>query len=89
MGFSIRNQSTVQDLEVMVSAYTKAGNDKWFLVPYDFNHGTSNWDRDGWELIAFRDPATHDRRGWYIDCKAYTVELTFYGFSQELGLVRK
>jgi len=90
MGYNIRNQSTVKDVEVLVSAYSKKGNDNWFLVPSSFNDSsTSHWDRNGWELIAFKDPTTQARRGWYINCTGETVDITFYGFNQELGLVRK
>ncbi|KAF8957527.1 hypothetical protein BDZ97DRAFT_1846030 [Flammula alnicola] len=90
MGYNIRNQSNVKDIKAFVSKYTKDGNDNWFLVPSSFSDSsTSHWDRNGWELVAFKDQATGTQRGWYIDCTGQTVDITFYGFNQDLGLVRR
>ncbi|KAF8148843.1 hypothetical protein B0H34DRAFT_200343 [Crassisporium funariophilum] len=90
MGFNVKNLSNVKNLEAFVSKYTKDGNDGWFTVPSTFDSSSSShWDRNGWELVAFKDPATNIQRGWYLDCKGQTVDITFYGFNQDLGLVRK
>ncbi|KAF8074038.1 hypothetical protein FPV67DRAFT_783182 [Lyophyllum atratum] len=87
-GFNIRNLSGTSGLSVFVSSYSKeGGNDAWYKVAPNFaDPATAHWNRDGWELIAFEQSGI--RRGWYINCGGQTVDVTFYGFNQDLGLVR-
>ncbi|CAA7264401.1 unnamed protein product [Cyclocybe aegerita] len=69
-GFNIRNQSDVVGLQVFVSKYTN-GSDEWYQVPNDFTSaGQYHWDRNGWEIVAFKDPATGVRRGWTLESSA-------------------
>ncbi|KAF8873592.1 hypothetical protein CPB84DRAFT_1690700, partial [Gymnopilus junonius] len=86
----IRNASNVTDLQVFVSKYSNSnGNDGWYNVAGNFDDPTKSfWNRDGWELIAFQSPRTSARRGWYIHTAGETVDITFYGFEQDIGLVR-
>jgi len=89
-GFKIRNL-TGRNVEVFVSKYThKDGSDSWFAVPPSFNDASKcHWNRNGWELIAFREAEKHSvRRGWYVDCGAGQVDITFVGFSQDIGINR-
>ncbi|KAJ3512751.1 hypothetical protein NLJ89_g3340 [Agrocybe chaxingu] len=88
-GFNIRSQSNVANLQVFVSKYSE-GNDDWYPVPKDFTDPAQyHWERQGWEVVAFQDPATGVRRGWYLDCGSNTtVAITFAGFNQDLGIVR-
>ncbi|KAJ3512755.1 hypothetical protein NLJ89_g3344 [Agrocybe chaxingu] len=89
-GFNIRNQSNVANLQVFVSKYTNEnGSDKWYQVPNDFASAAQyHWNRNGWELVAFKDLETGVRRGWYLNCGNDTVAITFAGFNQDLGIVR-
>jgi len=89
-GFKIRNVSG-RDVDVLVSKYTnKHGSDSWFKASHNFGDTSKcYWDRNGWELIAFRDSSNHHvRRGWYIDCSGGQVDITFVGFSQDIGIYR-
>ncbi|PPR04415.1 hypothetical protein CVT26_002282 [Gymnopilus dilepis] len=89
-GFRIRNASNVKDLYVFVSKYSNSnGDDSWFAVADNYDDPSkSSWSRSGWELVAFQSSAAGARRGWYIQTNGQTVDLTFYGFEQDLGLVR-
>ncbi|KDR69067.1 hypothetical protein GALMADRAFT_145792 [Galerina marginata CBS 339.88] len=89
-GFNIRNLSTVSGVQAFVSKYgTEGGNDSWFTVPADFSDPTkAHWERNSYEVVAFLDPVTKIQRGWYINCKDQVVGITFYGFEQDIGLVR-
>lgn len=89
MPFNIQNHSGISGLKVFVSAYTN-GKDDWFDLASDFSDpAKSHWNRDGWEVIVFKNPADDTRRGWYISCGGgRTVDVTFVGFSQDLGITR-
>lgn len=91
VGFNIQNLSAVLGLQAFVSSFSVQGGDEgWFTVPANFSDpALAHWSRDGYEVIGFWDPSTPSvQRGWYIDCTSQTVNLTFYGFEQDIGLVR-
>lgn len=89
-GFHIRNQSNCHRIEVFVSSWTNdRGSDAWFAVSTNLaGDGFEKWNRTGWEVVVFKDPDTGRRRGWYLNCENAILELTFYGFEVELGLVK-
>ncbi|KAF9528022.1 hypothetical protein CPB83DRAFT_855197 [Crepidotus variabilis] len=89
MPFNIRSGvSQSRDIKVFVSKYSVDGNDSWFPLAPNFNDADkSHWQRNGWEVVVFKEGNV--RRGWYIDCSNKIVDITFNGFSQDLGLVRR
>ncbi|TFK32151.1 hypothetical protein BDQ12DRAFT_585404, partial [Crucibulum laeve] len=63
-GFIVRNLSGINGLQVFVSMYSNEhGSDAWYSIA---PNSTENWGRNGWELIAFQEPGTQNRRGWYL-----------------------
>jgi len=89
-GFNIQDRSNTNGLQVFVSKYShNDGSDNWFPVAPNFDDpSASHWYRKGWEVIVFRDPATGTRRGWYLNCADQIVNVTFFGFHQDIGLTR-
>ncbi|KAH6905599.1 hypothetical protein BKA70DRAFT_490167 [Coprinopsis sp. MPI-PUGE-AT-0042] len=51
------------------------------------NSSADTWNRSNWEVVVFRDKSSGQRRGWYLKGDG-TLQLTFYGFDTELGLVK-
>lgn len=82
--FSISDVSGATDNLCQVSKYTHAsGTDDWFVVKTT----PQRWVRDGWELVAFKNAADTERRGWYIRVSSdQTCTIKFFGFSRDLGL---
>jgi hypothetical protein len=90
-GFHIRNHSNIHKIEVFISAWTReGGSDSWFTVASNLSNADEyqKWHRTGWEVVVFKDPDTGRRRGWYLNCENAILQLTFYGFEVELGLVK-
>ena len=86
-GFRIRKLPNIPTVECFVSKYTNsAGNDNWYTVGGIY--GDVVWPRDGWEMVVFADPTKSQRRGWYLNCTEGMLELTFAGFTEDLGIVR-
>ncbi|PPQ94364.1 hypothetical protein CVT25_000609 [Psilocybe cyanescens] len=86
-GFNIRDVSGTTGLQAFVSSYS-GGSDAWFDVPASFaNPATARWGRKGWEIVAFQVPGG-ERRGWYLNTGSGFTNLTFFGFSQDIGLTR-
>ncbi|KAF9551421.1 hypothetical protein CPC08DRAFT_823175 [Agrocybe pediades] len=83
-GFKVTNgsQSTI---EVFISKYTNKdhGSDAWYTLQ---DGASDTWNRNGYEILAFKDPKTGDRRGWYLDCTDQTREITFRGFDRDLEI---
>jgi hypothetical protein len=91
-GFHVRNRSNVHRIEVFVSSWSNdRGSDSWFNVVNNFSDdgGFEKWNRTGWEVVVIKDPDTGRRRGWYLNCENAILELTFYAFESELGLVKR
>jgi hypothetical protein len=87
-GYRIRNLSNISNIQCFVSNYS-GGSDDWFTLPPDYSDPSkSHWTRSGWNVVVFQNPADGERRGWYLYSTNQTVDLTFVGFSQELGIVR-
>lgn len=89
-GFNIRN-ATQTPVQVMVSAYTNGNGtvQQVYDVPPDFSDASKcHWTRNGWELLAFIDPASKTRRGWYLNTGDATVDVTFNGFDKDLTIYR-
>ncbi|TFK22699.1 hypothetical protein FA15DRAFT_671230 [Coprinopsis marcescibilis] len=89
-GFNIRNQSKYPHIRAFVSKYShNQGSDSWFPVPADFHDPEKSfWARNGWDFVVFNDQESGLRRGWYLDCTNDVLELTFFGFDQDLGIVK-
>ncbi|KAF9527823.1 hypothetical protein CPB83DRAFT_855674 [Crepidotus variabilis] len=89
MSFNIcSGVSSNRKIEVFVSKFTINLDDSWFHLAPNFDDPTkSQWKRNGWEVIVFKEGNVH--RGWYLDCANQIVNITFYGFSQDLGVVRE
>ncbi|KAK7051526.1 hypothetical protein VNI00_004500 [Paramarasmius palmivorus] len=87
-GYRIRNLSGIPNIQCFVSSYN-GGNDEWYTLPTDYcDPHKCHWSRSNWEMVVFKNPANGERRGWYLNSAQQTLELTFVGFSQELGIVR-
>ncbi|KAK7040815.1 hypothetical protein VNI00_009411 [Paramarasmius palmivorus] len=87
-GISIRNTSGIADVQCFVSNYS-GGKDDWVTLPHDFKDPHKcHWNRKGYELVVFKNPANGKRRGWYLKCheQAATLYVTFMGFEQQVGL---
>ncbi|KAF4612458.1 hypothetical protein D9613_004410 [Agrocybe pediades] len=85
-GFYIRNASGIPDVQVFVSSFNGAGVDEWYEVPDNFEDRTKGfWSREGWEMVVFRDPATEEEKGWYLNTDGGTVEVTFNGFDKGIS----
>ncbi|TFK26831.1 hypothetical protein FA15DRAFT_666968 [Coprinopsis marcescibilis] len=89
-GFKIRNQSKYPKLRAFVSNYSiSSGSAEWFSVPPNFDDPEKClWARPGWEVVVFEDPASGLRRGWYLSPDNGILELYFFTFEQELGIVK-
>ncbi|KAI8993816.1 hypothetical protein BD414DRAFT_456951 [Trametes punicea] len=62
-------------ISVFVSKYTNSkGSDIWFTVPADTRE---SWERDGWELVAFKNTDDTHRAGVYVRVDS---TVTFYTF---------
>ncbi|PPQ91734.1 hypothetical protein CVT25_013016 [Psilocybe cyanescens] len=87
-GFNIRDVSGTNGLQAFVSRYG-GGSDTWYDVPSSFDDpATAHWGRFGWEIVAFQVPTTGKTRGWYFQTESGVTNLTFFGFSQDIGLTR-
>ncbi|KAI8993817.1 hypothetical protein BD414DRAFT_264299 [Trametes punicea] len=74
MGSIVIHNATSSPISVSVSAYTNSkGNDSWFTGPA---HKRDSWERDGWELVAFKNADDTDRAGVYVPVDSI---LTFHG----------
>ena len=61
--FTIVN-NTSSAISVFVSKYTNSkGSDDWYSVPAG---QAETWDRNGWELVAFKNANDSGRAGVYI-----------------------
>lgn len=92
-GFRVRNHSKFDAaVDVFITKWTISnGSDAWCRVDSSLGNASKsdNWERHGWEMLVFRDPETKRRRGWYLDCEAKFLQVTFYGFEQDLGLLKQ
>ena len=62
-GINIRNVSS-GNCHVFVSKYSnKSASDDWYQVPAGQRE---SWQRNGWELVAFKNDSDSDRAGRYV-----------------------
>ncbi|KAI8976696.1 hypothetical protein BD414DRAFT_496269 [Trametes punicea] len=74
MGSIIVHNATSVPISAFVSKYTNEskGSDDWFTVAA---HSRESWERDGWELVAFKNDDDTDRAGVYVRVDS---TVTFY-----------
>ena len=74
-GINIRNVSS-GNCHVFVSKYTnKSASDDWYTIPVAQRE---SWQRNGWELVAFKNDADTERAGKYVRVDS-TVTFTSLG----------
>ncbi|KAI8969780.1 hypothetical protein BD414DRAFT_255671 [Trametes punicea] len=76
MGSIIVANATSSTITVFVSKYSNSnGDDSWFNVPANTRE---SWDRNGWELVAFKNTNDTDRAGVYVRVES---TVTFHSLS--------
>ncbi|TFK22719.1 hypothetical protein FA15DRAFT_595576 [Coprinopsis marcescibilis] len=87
-GIKIRNHSKYPNLRAFVSKFSNdKGSHEWFPVPAEFDDDEESfWAREGWDCVVFDDEESKQRREWYLDSSNAVLEVTFFGFDEELGV---
>ncbi|KAI8969778.1 hypothetical protein BD414DRAFT_502618 [Trametes punicea] len=76
MGSIIVSNASSSPITVFVSKYSNSsGDDSWFTVPANTRE---SWDRNGWELVAFKNANDTDRAGVYVRVES---TVTFHSLS--------
>ncbi|KAJ3490771.1 hypothetical protein NLI96_g1183 [Meripilus lineatus] len=74
----VRNKSN-HDIQCFCSKYSNNdGSEAWFNLRPDYER----WNRNGWDLVAFKNSGDTQRAGVYINARGKTTYITFHSFDK-------